>query len=423
MLPKIIVIVLLLVIFSLPISGETNLNHNGTLLGHSGFIYGYYFVKSDDYSVNLGVYLEFCNDMIQFVKNSLDSFEASYDLTMTIMTDDGRVAASSTVSDQIIVPTYQATKDRRLTNFVRKQFKLDFDDYRLVIELTDTETNKKLRREASMQFNHIAEAKLSTSDFIYLNTLNSGLHSVNFDSIRPNLLKTVCDRDTNFGVIIEIYPASLTDSLTIHYQVNDLEDNRFLDLEESFVPESHRLFKKIPLLDSIEYAGKYRLRMTISQKGENLTEESQFNVTWQYVDLNQLSYHKRLLEPLKSYVPEKELKLLESKSDQELEQWFYQYWMDRDPTPETERNELMYEFYRRINFVNSHFGINEVEKASWDTDRGRIYLKYGPPKNIDRHDNDLNRPPFEIWYYAAIDRKFIFEDRSGKGNYELIKIE
>ncbi|MBN1155236.1 GWxTD domain-containing protein [candidate division KSB1 bacterium] len=422
---SLVIIMFLLVLFNVQSSLDPCLAQEAILFGPPGFVHSYYFLRSEDDTpgLELGVYVEFCNDMLQFVKNSDDSFEANYDLSITILTEDDHVAAGSMISHKIVVPTYPKTKERSLTNFISRFFKLDFDDYRLIIELTDTETGKKLRREEAMRFADLSSAQLYTNDFIYLDSLPDDMSTVELDSIRPNLLKMIQEQNTDFGAMIEIYPKSTLDSLTIRYDVSDMADSVLFYQEIKRIPEGSRILLTIPLSDMITYAGKYRIGLSIVQNGSEYTKESRFTVNWTYWDLDEMRYHKRLLAPLMSYIPEKELKLLDYKSQEELEQWFYQYWRDRDPTPDTEKNELMYEFYRRVNVINFHFSVSDIDKSSWDTDRGRVYLKYGPPQNLERHMSDLNRPPFEIWHYPDIDRRFIFEDRRGKGDYELIKIE
>src|SRR5690606_19220396 len=56
----------------------------------------------------------------------------------------------------------------------------------------------------------------------------------------------------------------------------------------------------------------------------------------------------------------------------------------------------------------------------WDSDRGRVLLKYGTPDGIERHPNDFNRKPFEIWTYATSRLTFVFVDVSQTGNYLLV---
>jgi GWxTD domain-containing protein len=70
------------------------------------------------------------------------------------------------------------------------------------------------------------------------------------------------------------------------------------------------------------------------------------------------------------------------KTDEERQQFVEQFWARRDPTPDTPENEFKEEHYRRIAYANNHFA---SKVPGWKTDRGRIYILYGPPDEIDSH--------------------------------------
>jgi len=99
-------------------------------------------------------------------------------------------------------------------------------------------------------------------------------------------------------------------------------------------------------------------------------------------------------------------------TDDEREQFIEQFWLRRDPTPDTLENEFKEEHYRRIAYANEHFASGI---PGWKTDRGRIYIMYGPPDDIDDHSSGgtYERPreegggetttfPFQIWRYRYI---------------------
>jgi GWxTD domain-containing protein len=101
------------------------------------------------------------------------------------------------------------------------------------------------------------------------------------------------------------------------------------------------------------------------------------------------------------------------KTDEEREQFVEQFWLRRDPTPDTEENEYKEEHYRRIAYANEHYASGI---PGWKTDRGRIYIEYGPPDEIDSHPSGgtYDRPyeegggttstyPFEKWRYRYIE--------------------
>ncbi|HLH05789.1 MAG TPA: GWxTD domain-containing protein [Terriglobales bacterium] len=100
-------------------------------------------------------------------------------------------------------------------------------------------------------------------------------------------------------------------------------------------------------------------------------------------------------------------------NDEERDQFIEQFWLRRDPTPDTVENEYKEEHYRRIAYANEHFASGI---PGWRTDRGRIYIQYGPPDEIDAHPSGgtYERPmeegggetttyPFEDWRYRYIE--------------------
>ena len=81
-------------------------------------------------------------------------------------------------------------------------------------------------------------------------------------------------------------------------------------------------------------------------------------------------------------------------TDAEREHFIEQFWLQRDPTPGTVENEFKTEHYRRIAYANERFSTGT---PGWQTDRGRAYIVYGPPDEIESHPR--NEPPFEAWFY------------------------
>jgi len=98
------------------------------------------------------------------------------------------------------------------------------------------------------------------------------------------------------------------------------------------------------------------------------------------------------------------------------------FWASRNTTPGAGQNEAMERFYQYVKDANNRFREGSVSAIpGWRTDRGRIFMKYGPP------DETLSRPqsgptrPYEVWKYArGRARRFIFMDLSQFGNYALI---
>ncbi len=94
------------------------------------------------------------------------------------------------------------------------------------------------------------------------------------------------------------------------------------------------------------------------------------------------------------------------------------YWKKIDPTPLTEFNPLMQEYYLRIDYASKNFTTIEGTNGA-DTDRGKIYIKFGKPSEIDRSSDDHGYV-VETWTYNNTQRKFVFIDKKGTGEFSLI---
>ncbi len=100
---------------------------------------------------------------------------------------------------------------------------------------------------------------------------------------------------------------------------------------------------------------------------------------------------------------------------------FEDFWKRRDPTPETAYNEMMAEYFRRVDYVAAAFRTLKEEDGVL-TDRGKVYILNGAPSNIERFLQP-NSVPKEIWTYSSLQKKFYFEDPSRQGNYKLVLAE
>jgi len=124
------------------------------------------------------------------------------------------------------------------------------------------------------------------------------------------------------------------------------------------------------------------LRETVSKP---LTEKQKKKKEAQLKRELESPYRKWLNEDVSYIITDEERAAFRRlQTDEEREQFIENFWLRRDPTPDTVENEFKEEHYRRIAYANEHFpsGI-----PGWKTDRGRIYIVYGPPDEIDDHSS------------------------------------
>jgi len=138
--------------------------------------------------------------------------------------------------------------------------------------------------------------------------------------------------------------------------------------------------------------------------------------------VNQKALKQELSKPYKKWLEEDVIWIITDEeraafkqlsNDEERDNFIEAFWQRRDPTPDTEENEYKEEHYQRIAYSNEHFAAGV---PGWKTDRGRIYIMYGKPDEIDSHPSGgtYERPmeegggetstfPFEDWRYRYLD--------------------
>jgi GWxTD domain-containing protein len=145
---------------------------------------------------------------------------------------------------------------------------------------------------------------------------------------------------------------------------------------------------------------------------------------------------KEWIEDVEPIIRPEELKAWNKlQTDEEREQFIGEFWRLRDPDPDTEENEYREGYYERVEYANEHFssGIAGVK-----TDRGRIYLRFGKPDEVESHPagGTYNREPsegggststypFERWWYRHLpgrsDVPIEFVDPTSTGEYRIAR--
>jgi GWxTD domain-containing protein len=126
------------------------------------------------------------------------------------------------------------------------------------------------------------------------------------------------------------------------------------------------------------------------------------------------TYRKWLDEDVRWIITDEEKSaFMQLSNDEERDQFIEAFWQRRDPTPDTEENEFKEENYRRIAYANEHYAAGI---PGWKTDRGRMYIVFGPADEIESHPSggSYERPmeegggetstfPFEKWRYRYLE--------------------
>jgi GWxTD domain-containing protein len=117
-----------------------------------------------------------------------------------------------------------------------------------------------------------------------------------------------------------------------------------------------------------------------------------------------------------------ELRLFDSLPLEGKPQFQKNFWARRDPDPSTPQNEYQVDHYKRFKYANSNFGRFRGNLPGWKTDRGRVFIIYGDPSEIERFAPTSSAKAWERWWYHGIEGGvyFIFVENETAGDYILI---
>lgn len=154
--------------------------------------------------------------------------------------------------------------------------------------------------------------------------------------------------------------------------------------------------------------------ISITDGNGNIVARDNFRSKWKDMPISLLNLDTAI-EMLRFIVDKETIREIDSGSAAEREKKFRSFWKERDPTPETPFNELMAEYYQRIDYAYENFSTENT--VGYNSDRGEVYIKFGPPEDINRKF-PTEGATTEIWTYP--NRQFVFKATTGFGDFKLI---
>ncbi len=175
--------------------------------------------------------------------------------------------------------------------------------------------------------------------------------------------------------------------------------------------------------------GDYRLEVTVAAGGDTAVQGADFGMAGfdigpardVFAALTEAQLDT-LYVPLVYLMTSEEQGIYPGLTADQKRSFLRQFWAKRDPTPGTPRNEAQEDVYARIAEANRRFREGGAAPIpGWRTDRGRTFIKYGPPDEVFQRPQSGNTNPYEVWKYTHVRvMKYVFLDMTLFGNYALI---
>lgn len=359
---------------------------------------------------NLDVYLKIAYDELQFIKNK-DIFQATYELSITLFNESGDRQEGRVIRDTIKVSDFFDTNSREDFSILKTSFLIRQNNYRINIGVMDLDTRKTGFRRMTLAVPNYGK-RLSVSDILLLDYL--AISESGDVELTPNISNAFISESSAFKAYYEIY--GVKKKINIRNIVTDMEGNEIYSEKFSAEPVDGVVKTYVPIKHDKLKFNRYKFVVEVG-KGKNKVRKSKtFRVRW-FGMSETITDLDKAVEYLRYIATQGEMKKMLSSENELKRQLFTKFWKKRDPSPESDGNELMVEYYKRIQFTNEKFA---TFQDGWKADMGMIYILFGSPNDIERHPFDISQKPYEVWYYYDINRNFVFQDYNGFGDYKLV---
>ena len=362
-------------------------------------------------SILVTTFVEIPFQSLQFIKKE-NSFFASYDVSISLRNEKGKRIFRKMWSDSIITNDYIQTQSKYRTKKHFVNLKVGKNEYIIDSELYDKDTRNKGSKKIKLDFSKKNKTPILFEPIVVTNL--EGNWGFNYGEF-PLTGKRITNIDDGITLIISGFVG------TGQYQVEMFLDGKnekdgFIILENKETSDGYFITRYKLKKDDLSRIG-LNLKLIIKQNGK---ERSLFkNISIFKPGLSGFVNNvENSFQQMKYILTTDERKKAKGKKGKELETLFLSFWKERDPTPNTSINELMEEYYIRVNYVNEYFNMSWRE--GWETDFGMIYILFGPPDQIERSNSvSTSSSIYQIWYYNRLNKQFVFKDQNGFGDFKL----
>ncbi|MBI5058456.1 GWxTD domain-containing protein [candidate division KSB1 bacterium] len=359
-------------------------------------------------SLRLTVAMSVPYDNLVFLRSD-SGFQAQFELVTSLFRDGTGLVSEKIRTVTVDAQQYAETNSRTRNAVHVDEFDVVAGEYKVRVTMTaDRESRRRSKWEGSIDVG-ASDPLLRMSDINWVSE-DAQLAELGV----PRLVEGFSTGEEDPRARIQLFSTG-RDSIRLIWQVLDHDNKVALRSESAVMPDSTiQVHEYQFVLDSLAPA-KYTLKVEADGNGRRETRSRPFGLRIPGIPAS-ITDLDIAIRQLKYIASTSENKQLRQAVFPDRERLFREFWLRRDPTSGTDENELMDEYYHRVEVANEKFA---THREGWDTDRGRVYILYGEPTDIERHPFDSGSRPYEIWYYSSIARMFVFVDYTGFGDYTL----
>ncbi len=363
---------------------------------------------------DIKVFLQIPYKSLSFIKKG-NKFLGGYSVDIVFFDKEkGKPKFEKVWNEEFLVDNYKETESGKSYHISYRTISTTPGEYFLKGSIRDKYSLSNIVFNAKVQVRKI-NADFGMSDIMFTNSNNSKNNS---KMIIPNISNIVTNSDNSVKIYFQVYSDKKRGAMAKYRIYGKEEDESFLVSEYlDLKPGVNDIFYNIKNVDF--KLGEYFLTVSLTAEDTALTISSRkrFTSIIKYYPKSITNLNQAIKEMVYIAPPTVIDKIEDAPTYGEKLERFKAFWKSKDPSPSTPRNEVLNEYYRRVEYANRHF---KHYFPGWKTDMGKVYITLGPPHQIDRHPLELGTNPYEVWTYFDINRQFVFVDETGFGDYRLI---
>ncbi len=380
--------------------------HEGVLVRSSGDVLFYVDVVSfyDGESQNLEeISCVIPNDQIRF-EDVEQPLRGRLSFRVEFYDEKGIRVSSSESKVDVVAVSDEDAKDRSVVQVLQSRVRVKPGNYAVAVTVEDLKAIKPgivsqiLRRHKKGTVEMLIESPEFGKNTLCLSDIelargikrkSSGDFAKSGFEILPNPQRLYGLLLPELAIYTEIYSfqEEPADSVTIIHRISNRMGAVIFE-NSSSIAIRHGINPHTALFDITSLAsGSYSLSVAVEDRfGRLVSAERKFDVVWSPLSWGRYDYET--LGDLEYIMTDEEMQEFQRLSPGEREGYLEAFWAKLDPTPGTAENEVRAEHYRRVVYADKHFSTSTKRGAL--TDRGKIYIKYGPPDDIESHYSDMD---------------------------------
>lgn len=413
---NIICLLLIVIISDLAFSQGETYDKNSILSSEPVYYQDFLNYRSDkDGMTRVDIYIQIPYKSIQFVK-SPQGFTAKYAVTASVYdSTQNRLIVEKAWNEIINVIDFSQTIARENYNLTMRSFDLSPGSYFIRTMVEDRDSRREYTSGNKFSVRDF-DKTIGVSDVMLI----SGTRTIDgVNQLIPNISRNVIGTENTLQSYFEVYSKDSADQdISVEYSVlgSDRKTIFFQKDSHNVAQGRNRIISS--LSDVNLDLGAYTLNVKIFDSRDSLinTFEKKFFSRWLGLPANIVDIDKAVEQLVYIASPDEMDNIQKAESPDGKLKKFLEFWKAKDPSPNNDENEMFTEYYSRVKFANDNFS---SYREGWKSDRGMVFIILGAPNNIDRHPFEYYSKPYEIWEYYSINRRFVFVDETGFGDYRL----